>query len=59
MTRGLDGAGGRRDDAARDRRFPRYRRCRATQGDEIMQWQTPTAIDHRYGFEISMYSDAR
>jgi hypothetical protein len=24
-----------------------------------MQWQTPTAIDHRYGFEISMYSDAR
>jgi coenzyme PQQ precursor peptide PqqA len=24
-------------------------------GDPPMQWQTPTAIDLRFGFEITMY----
>ncbi|MCY7317230.1 MAG: pyrroloquinoline quinone precursor peptide PqqA [Ramlibacter sp.] len=24
-----------------------------------MQWQTPTAIDFRFGFEITMYVSAR
>jgi len=24
-------------------------------GDFPMQWQTPTAIDFRFGFEITMY----
>jgi coenzyme PQQ precursor peptide PqqA len=30
--------------------------ARATpQENEPMQWQTPTAIDFRFGFEITMY----
>jgi len=32
--------------------------CHPT-GDPSMQWQTPTAIDFRFGFEITMYVAAR
>jgi coenzyme PQQ precursor peptide PqqA len=28
-------------------------------GDLTMQWQTPTATDLRFGFEITMYVAAR
>ena len=28
-------------------------------GDSSMQWQTPTASDFRFGFEITMYVAAR
>jgi coenzyme PQQ precursor peptide PqqA len=28
-------------------------------GDFTMQWQTPTATDFRFGFEITMYISAR
>lgn len=28
-------------------------------GDSLMQWQTPTACDFRFGFEITMYVAAR
>ncbi|WP_414652357.1 pyrroloquinoline quinone precursor peptide PqqA [Ideonella sp.] len=24
-----------------------------------MQWQTPTAVDYRFGFEITLYISAR
>jgi coenzyme PQQ precursor peptide PqqA len=37
----------------------RHRRRRATEGDWLMQWQTPTAIDFRFGFEITLYVAAR
>jgi coenzyme PQQ precursor peptide PqqA len=29
------------------------------QGDLFMQWQTPTATDLRFGFEITLYVAAR
>jgi coenzyme PQQ precursor peptide PqqA len=29
------------------------------QGDLLMQWQTPTATDLRFGFEITLYVAAR
>jgi coenzyme PQQ precursor peptide PqqA len=29
------------------------------EGDFPMQWQTPTATDFRFGFEITMYVSAR
>ncbi len=32
--------------------------CHST-GDFPMQWQTPTATDFRFGFEITMYVAAR
>jgi len=25
----------------------------------LMQWQTPTAVDYRFGFEITLYISAR
>jgi coenzyme PQQ precursor peptide PqqA len=28
---------------------------RATRQETSMQWQTPTATDFRFGFEITMY----
>ena len=31
----------------------------ATPQETLMQWQTPTAIDFRFGFEITMYVAAR
>jgi coenzyme PQQ precursor peptide PqqA len=64
MAKGLCRSGPPRDDAARDGwtipappagdvptpTFP---------GDLTMQWQTPTATDLRFGFEITMYVAAR
>ena len=32
-----------------------HRAPRHLSGDFPMQWQTPTAIDFRFGFEITMY----
>jgi coenzyme PQQ precursor peptide PqqA len=34
-------------------------RCTPAQGDFRMQWQTPTATDLRFGFEITLYVTAR
>jgi pyrroloquinoline quinone biosynthesis protein A len=28
-------------------------------GDKLMKWETPTACDFRFGFEITMYIAAR
>ncbi len=28
-------------------------------GDRTMQWQTPTATDYRFGFEITLYVSNR
>jgi len=40
---------------------PRRRRpaLRIQQGELRMQWETPTAVDIRFGFEITMYVAAR
>jgi coenzyme PQQ precursor peptide PqqA len=35
------------------------RRCATREGDSTMQWQTPSACDFRFGFEITMYVAAR
>ena len=52
------GRGG--DDAPRDRRFPRAALMRHVPRKEThMQWQTPTATDFRFGFEITLYVAAR
>jgi coenzyme PQQ precursor peptide PqqA len=32
---------------------------RATRKEKLMTWQTPTAVDLRFGFEITMYVAAR
>ncbi len=50
----------RAEDAPWDRVIPTPP-CgrRATEGDWLMQWQTPTAIDFRFGFEITLYVAAR
>lgn len=33
--------------------------ARATERRNIMKWETPTATDLRFGFEITMYIAAR
>lgn len=33
--------------------------CRRLQGDFTMMWETPTAIDFRFGMEITMYISNR
>ena len=51
----------RRHHTPRDCKAPAgaiWRPCHPT-GDFPMQWQTPTAIDFRFGFEITMYVAAR
>lgn len=61
MTR-LERAGRWRDHASRDFASPRGRQptvVRPCQGDSLMQWQTPTAVDYRFGFEITLYISAR
>lgn len=47
MQRGIDGP-----------RAP-HRAARATSRRLLMQWQTPTATDFRFGFEITLYVAAR
>jgi coenzyme PQQ precursor peptide PqqA len=60
MVGGLGAPPGRRDHASRDECIPAAAvRCRATPRRLRMQWQTPTATDFRFGFEITMYVAAR
>jgi len=60
MVGGLCRAWAWRDDAARDRWSPRAApAARATSRRLKMQWQTPTATDFRFGFEITLYVAAR
>ena len=61
MARGLGTPAYRRQHALRDGLRPA---ClpggrRATFRRQRMQWQTPTAIDFRFGFEITLYVAAR
>ena len=57
MVRRLGRMRRRPEHAVRDQKSPRAPfGARATrQESSPMQWQTPTAIDFRFGFEITMY----
>ena len=56
MVGGLCGAPRRREHPAQDEVLAStVRRLRQPRGELHMQWQTPTAIDFRFGFEITMY----
>jgi coenzyme PQQ precursor peptide PqqA len=62
MTAGLSRRACRGDDRPRDVRIPAAGRPAAAPPDRrppTMQWQTPTATDFRFGFEITMYVAAR
>jgi coenzyme PQQ precursor peptide PqqA len=60
MVGGLGRAGGRHDHAVRDRRsLQAPSGACATERRLPMQWQTPTATDFRFGFEITLYVAAR
>ena len=61
MLRWLCLRGMKPEHALRDTRVPAGAgRCLCNPtGDASMQWQTPTAIDFRFGFEITMYVAAR
>jgi len=37
----------------------RTSRCGSHRKETSMQWQTPQAVDFRFGFEITMYVSAR
>ena len=60
MVEALGRARGRSDHALRDRRSLQVPSgaC-ATERRFHMQWQTPTATDFRFGFEITLYVAAR
>lgn len=61
MARPLAAPPRRPQHAVRDEKPPRAP-CGARahrQENFPMQWQTPTAIDFRFGFEITMYVAAR
>ena len=61
MARRLGGVRRRPQHAVRDGEVPAgIVRCLChPSGDLPMQWQTPTAIDFRFGFEITMYISNR
>jgi coenzyme PQQ precursor peptide PqqA len=61
MVGGLCAAAVRRDHASRDESIPAatIRRPRGSRRRLFMTWQTPTATDFRFGFEITMYVAAR
>jgi coenzyme PQQ precursor peptide PqqA len=61
MPRRLGGGGGRCDDSPRNREIPAatVRRSELQEQEALMQWTTPTAVDFRLGFEITMYVSAR
>jgi coenzyme PQQ precursor peptide PqqA len=61
MAWGLGRGGDRREHALRDRTCPLSadRPCVSVQRRTPMTWQTPTAVDFRFGFEITMYVAAR
>lgn len=61
MIRGLGAGVPRGEDASRDRRIPAVAGrllCHLSRRLQ-MKWQTPTATDYRFGFEITMYVAAR
>lgn len=56
MAMGLFAASRTREDSRQDEVLAStVRRLRNPTGELPMQWQTPTAIDFRFGFEITMY----
>jgi len=61
MAGGLGDGGPVREHSSRDAFHPR--RCRTALCHPLwrtpMTWQTPTAVDFRFGFEITMYVAAR
>lgn len=64
MTRGLYRIRCRGDHASRDLERkspwpPSGGRATNVQRKLLMQWETPTAQDFRFGFEITMYVAAR
>ena len=60
MARGLCAAPRAREDARQDKVLAStVRRLRHPRGELPMQWQTPTATDFRFGFEITMYVASR
>ncbi len=61
MAEGLGRRCRLREHALRDDTRPRSDRpaLRDPLGDFLMTWQTPTAVDFRFGFEITMYVAAR
>ena len=61
MVRRLSRAGEWEHDASRDSTRPCKRRpaLATTPRSTHMQWQTPTATDLRFGFEITLYVAAR
>ena len=61
MIRGLGRGQSWSDHASRDRRIPAVASrllCHLSRRLQ-MKWQTPTATDYRFGFEITMYVAAR
>ena len=61
MARALVMARSRRDHTPRDPSPRAHQWVRVPRHPENhpMQWQTPTATDFRFGFEITMYVAAR
>lgn len=60
MTDGLAAPAARCQHGLRDQQIPLVvARRQATERNPTMQWQTPTATDMRFGFEITMYVAAR
>ncbi len=60
MIRGLGHRGGGGDHASRDAHIPAGTAGACVNPRRLaMQWQTPTATDYRFGFEITMYISAR
>ena len=47
--------GSRRQDVARAPAFHGYRVGSSHARTHLMKWETPQAIDQRFGFEITMY----
>lgn len=61
MVRGLGMRARGGEHALRDGEHPRVRQPAPVPptGEIFMQWQTPSATDFRFGFEITMYVAAR
>ncbi len=61
MVRGLGPQRRKPHDGPKDRKSSQApTRCLChLSGDLPMQWQTPTATDFRFGFEITMYVSNR
>jgi coenzyme PQQ precursor peptide PqqA len=67
MVAALCGGGGGREDASRGKQSWSHAAPQGAtafqpvsrEGDFQMTWQTPQAVDIRFGFEITMYAAAR